>query len=1052
MRSLRSVAPTSHTDVVGLVRRASARERSLARVAVICSALAAPALIAALAVLLLGNGRWISLPAFLPAILVAAGLLAALAIAAWGWRVVEVVARPERLAGAVERERSLRRGSLTGLLELPRADAFALRAAARVGRSLHAGDLAPARAAGFRRRSATGLALLVVTTVAFAGASVVHPDGLHAMAHPLDALRGALLGPLELVNVPHAVRRGQSVTLQVRAPERRTISLHTRVAGSSWRVASAPVLNGIANVRIGPVNAVTMVYASDARGHSATAAIAPSDKPFVADLAFQAVYPRHLVRPSEPLATGAPLTLPRGTEIRIRGRASVALYAVELQSGTTSIPLASAGTAFTGSVTVRGSAEFAWRLTARNGEDIEPPEPLRVDVIGDMPPGVEIMSPAGDTSVAGDAPVMVQVRAADDHALASVALHVRRGSTERVLPLSIGRSGGSTTVLLDVAPLGAGERLTIEAVAVEAAPARQRASSGPRGISIRTAGEQRREARAAADSASLLAASIAAAQRESERRTADLAAARGERRTGERDTAAANAGHALASRARAAVDDQRALATRADSLAAATRAVESRLARAGAMDDGLAARLAEVRSLLQRALTPELAARLRDAEQAARQNSEEPLRRALSDVAQQQRRAREQLERVVRMLRRAAIEGALATLRAEAEELSAATTRQPNESASRINQLERDIARVIAQLREEGARAGVPPAEAARAHAQSAAGSVARSGAGLLHAAGESLGDARAAQIEEWKSELAGDLDAAVQELVQLSTAQEALSRTLRRPETWRESQAELAESAAAVAERIAAAARLSSLVSPRSDGLVRSARDRVARVGAPAVPARDLTQTGALMRDAAAALSRAAASLVRDRERTNSARSASGFTELLEELQRLAAEQRGINAAVSGLPLLSGGGGPGSEADRARELARQQRGVARALEELGDADGGGRAQPLAAEAHRLADALERAAIDPSVLARQERLYHRLLEGGRLLSGGEEDERREAIAAETVDFPLARELGDAHGQDRRHRLPSWAELRSLTAAERQMVLDYFERLNVNAPR
>jgi hypothetical protein len=519
------------------------------------------------------------------------------------------------------------------------------------------------------------------------------------------------------------------------------------------------------------------------------------------------------------------------------------------------------------------------------------------------------------------------------------------------------------------------------------------------------------------------------------------------------------------------VEEQRGLASRADSLAAATRALESRLSRAGALDDGLAARLAEVRSLLQRALTPELSSRLRDAENAARDDAEEPLRRALSDVALEQRRAREQLERVVQMLRRAAIEGSLETLRAEAAELAqhaaggngratgatGATARDApaGELASRTRGLERDIAGVVTRLEEERGRAGIAPARAAAGQAEQASAVLAGSNpnraaaAASLDQSAESLAAARAAQISEWKQELAADLDAAVQELMQLAAAENTLAKQVTDGTGgWRDEHSALEEAATVVAERITRAARTSTLVSSRSDGLVRSARDGVVRVSAPAFPARDRTQISALMRDAAASLSRAAASLLRDRERTNNARSASGFTELLEELQRLASQQRGLNAASAGLPFALSSGSQAAR-DQARVLARQQRAIARALEELGDADGGARAQPLAAEANRVAEALEQAAVDANLVARQDRLYHRLLQGGRLLTGdsGADDDRREAVSARSAEFPLLRESGTSRPGDRRHRIPGWAELKTLTPAERQMIIDYFERLN-----
>lgn len=1054
--------------VLDTLRNASARDRMLVSVTAVLAAVATLLGLLAASVMLLGDGRWILLPPLLPAAILVITTALAGAVLFLGWRAARRGTGVRSLAQAVELERKLRSGSLVGLLELDERPVAAM-AAARLASSVPSRDPAPARSRRSRRRLLGGVMLLLLAGAGFTWSGAQHREAVAALRHPIKAASGELLEPLRIEGAPRSVRRGTSVAITVRARDRRRVMLHRRVAGTAWEAHSHRVVDGTAEVELGAVSVTIELFASDARGRTDTLTIVPADGPFVQDLTLHATYPRHLGRPDEQLAPGGQLVVPAGTRLRMDGSASEALSEVSLYDDSQSIPLEVVGARFSGSTTAERSTVLQWRIATRRGEQVEPPHPLHIAVTVDELPQVEIVTPASDTSVVGDSPVRVAVRASDDHQLGAVTLAVRRGSSEEIVTLPVPPAGGSAVVLLDISSLAAGERITVRAFADEAAGRGRRSLSAPRTISVLTAAAQRDAARLYADSAVAAAAAMAAAQRQVERATTEVSRARGDRRgPGPADGAAA-AGHALASRARSIVEEQRTLSSRADSLAAATRALESRLSRAGALDDGLAARLAEVRSLLQRALTPELAARLRDAESAARDDAEEPLRRALSDVALEQRRAREQLERVVQMLRRAAIEGSLETLRAEAAELAQHAAGGESRTAgtasresspdgglsSRATRLRRDIAGLVTRLEEERASAGLPPARAAGRHAAVAGDALAGGAANRVSAAApleqsaESLAEARAAQIAEWKRELAADLDAAVQELVQLATAESELARRVAGGSSeWRGEHSALEEAATVVADRIARAARTSTLVSSRSDGLVRSARDGVVRVSAPAFPPRDRTQISALMRDAATSLSRAAASLLRDRERTNSARSASGFTELLEELQRLAGQQRGLNAASAGLPFALSGGSQAAR-DQARVLARQQRAIARALEELGDADGGGRAQPLAAEANRVADALERAAVDASLLARQDRLYNRLLQGGRLLTGdsGEDEDRREAVTARRLEFPLQRESGIAQPGERRHLAPGWAELKTLTPAERQMIIEYFERLN-----
>lgn len=144
----------------------------------------------------------------------------------------------------------------------------------------------------------------------------------------------------------------------------------------------------------------------------------------------------------------------------------------------------------------------------------------------------------------------------------------------------------------------------------------------------------------------------------------------------------------------------------------------------------------------------------------------------------------------------------------------------------------------------------------------------------------------------------------------------------------------------------------------------------------------------------------------------------------------------------------MPGGDGPGQR-DAARRLAQQQRGVAEKLEELGDADPTGKSDALAREARQVAQALERAGADPSTLQRQQQLYRRLLEAGRTLEQDERDDtgKREARRGDAI-VGVAPADGAAAGRGaQRFQMPTWAELRALSAEERRLVLEYFRRLN-----
>jgi hypothetical protein len=204
---------------------------------------------------------------------------------------------------------------------------------------------------------------------------------------------------------------------------------------------------------------------------------------------------------------------------------------------------------------------------------------------------------------------------------------------------------------------------------------------------------------------------------------------------------------------------------------------------------------------------------------------------------------------------------------------------------------------------------------------------------------------------------------------------------------------------------------------------------------------------------DAADALNRAAASLARDREKANSSNSATGFAEMMQQLQDAAKKQGSINAQAQG--LMPGMGQPMSSQMQgtARALAREQRQVAQQLDEVGDAVGGDRAAQLAKEAKALAEALEGGRLDATTVARQQQLFRRLLDAGRSLQKEEREDtnKREATTAKGGN-ELKPDNASANGRATlKFREPTWDELRGLTADQRRAILEYFKRINAGTP-
>src|SRR5690606_10179621 len=144
-------------------------------------------------------------------------------------------------------------------------------------------------------------------------------------------------------------------------------------------------------------------------------------------------------------------------------------------------------------------------------------------------------------------------------------------------------------------------------------------------------------------------------------------------------------------------------------------------------------------------------------------------RDAMTSLAERQRPLREQLARSAEMLRRAALEGAMETLRDDAEELAAAQNeladslsagQRPEQSGEqgsglerRTERLTRDMEQLQERLRSEQAEQGATGVARARPHAEASSESM-RSAAEQARAAQEQAGEARdrSGQAEQQQS------------------------------------------------------------------------------------------------------------------------------------------------------------------------------------------------------------------------------------------------------------------------------------------------------------
>ncbi len=1199
--------------------REQAALRAKAIVTIVMFAIATLAIGAALGAFVFGAGRWMTLWAPLPLALwiiafVAAGVGALLLV-----RRDRTTLSITAIAAAIEDEQRLRAGSLRGALEVGRSGVLGARAAQDVARRLSPAVLVPRLAQQLARilTIAAGCAIVAAVLVTFAAR--LSGDGFAAMRHPIRAWRGLLLPALAFDRVPTSVPRGMPLTVRVLAERRRTITVSRRSSGEAWHDTTIAVLteNGIATLALGPVLAPVALRVSDGRAPIAEATITIADRGWIGDVALLAQYPTYLQRANEHLEAVPPLRVPRGTRVRVTATLRGGARDAMLTDGRDTVRFGAelgvktpddGALAVTATIPLDRDGKWTWIASAAardvGGAATLPPElpdALPFTVVPDRAPEIAIRAPATDTTIGVRGVVPIIVQASDDHGVGNVALLVWR---ESVTPGAVKRERvdvadpqspvfvGGATVSLDGRDLQPGDKLHVVAVATDDSPWHQQTQSAEVILRVPSLTEQRSMVRSLADSLAARAAQVAAQEKKLAQNTADASRSRDLKNGARADGAQSNGAtksqaptgkegsmtFAAAEKAKQLARDQQQLGARVDSLRASAKDLENRLKSAGALDTALAARMRDVQKLLRDAMTPEMQKQLAALEKSTERLSGTEAQQSMEQLAAQQQQMRDQLEKSAEMLKRAALEGAMGTLRDDAKELAKAeqqladkmdakkgekggaksgdTPMDAKTLAERSKLLEQEIERLTKRLADAGAKPGASKTKAAQPMANEAAaamqraaqqaaknaskdageqkgekagdanaeknsekgsaqpgadperkpdgqqsnakdgpkspsakgaaadgqegkpggekggekggqqgggaggnsegGNDARKASDAMNRAAQQLTSARDAQVDAWKTELSQDLDQSINETMQLARQQANLEQRARQQganaQGMQGEQGAVQQGVQQAAERLEKAGRSSSLLSQRSQKAMGEAQRRVSQatqqMGNAQQPGGPEAAQSA-MKDATDALNQALSSLVRDRERVNSAQSASGFTEMMEQLKQLAQQQGSLNGQMQGLNLMPGGAKGQQAQSQSRALAKQQRDVAKSLADVSDADATGRTDALAKEAQLLAQQMERSGIDPNVAARQQQLYRRLLDAGRFLEQDERDDQgpREAKAANgltargTVEGPQSGKAGTKYAP------PTWNELRGLGPEERRLVIEYFRRLN-----
>jgi hypothetical protein len=998
------------------------------------------------------------------------------------------------LAETVERGGGRRKGSVAGVAAYAATAGSASLASLADRQALswlaEEGDRSLARTRrGAARRMAAGFSTLVVGGVLFAA---VGPAGPGSMFWRPLAVLASSRGPVSLDVDRTTVERGDSVTVIVTARGRASAALWVRAPGEPWDQRPLALDSvGAATVVLGPLDSDRFLRAVSGGRSSETVRVAVALPALITELDLLARYPRYLDLPDEPLGVGADtILLPRGTEVRTRGWATVLLSSASWSTADRAVALETDGTAFSGSFTVRRSGHWHLAVETESGGGLsqEAPE-LVIVAVRDSAPMVTVPVPGSDTT----APVSLQqallVDARDDHRLTAVEVvswRVSRTGTRSepvVETIPLPEDGAERAILhwiLDLNDRGflPGDTAFFQARARDNAPAPHETASQIYRLRLLAMAELRQAMREESQSVSEGADSLVGRQENLAQRLEDLAAEQERSAMTEPDQVSFES----AERARELLDEEQRMAERADSLREQVRELADAAWEAGITDPAFHEQLSEIQELLRRAITEELLERLDALRNALDRLDASDVRDALRQLADEARQLQEEFARGRDLFERAAIEGELTTLSSDAEELArrqdewnqnletvsdSAARRAEEELAARADSLAAQLDRLgesldSAGMSPEGVSEGQDAAAAAAGAMRQAAAAAGQGERSDAQQSGEEAAEALdplAADLrqerdrlrEEWRQEVLAQLDRALVETAELAKAQQGLGEQLAHGESGpdvRGQQAAVKEGVDRVVERLRSAAGKNALVSPQLGMALGMAKLRMEETIEELQQAAPNTRNaGESSGESLDALNQVVYAMVQSRGQVSGAESGSGLAEALEQMAQLAEQQGQLTGESGGLlPMMQAGGDQLMQELQA--LAAQQRALAQQLERMraqGELTGMGE---LAEEAEQIARDLEEGRLDRETVERQERLFRRLLDAGRTLESDEEDEQTERVAesARPGNVRLPGQL-DVPAGTPRYRYPDWDELRSLSPEERRLILDYFRRLN-----
>ncbi len=775
-----------------------------------------------------------------------------------------------------------------------------------------------------------------------------------------------------------------------------------------------------------------------------------------------------------------------------------------------SIELLVAGERFSGELRPERSGIWEWSIVPEQTRDeIIEPLPLSISVIPDSLPAVDIVYPGSDTVLHTDLQLPLVVDARDDIGLRGVELFSWRvsalGMSEQAQRVTIAEGRPGETRLVARPTLDMRERNLLPGDTVyyyvrvrDRNPAHRSVVSDTFRARLPSMSEMREETaattdRLAEDSRQLVdqAKELEREAREAERKAANEAARAAQNSNSSREQ---RVSYEATEEARRVLQQANSMEEKIQEMQSRLEELQEELSESGLADPALREKLEQLQELYQELLESGLKEEIERLQEALRSLDPEELQRSLREVAQSIRELQDKLEQSAALLERAAVEQAVKSARVDAEELAQkqasaeAAESQDSAWASAEDRLAAEAEQLMEELEELAERlneAGADPvADSARAAgerldsaaqdmqqaAQSArsqsgeqrsaeAQASARDASQSTQEAAESLASAEKQLNEDWREEAMGAVQKALGESLELAREQSRLSGLSGKSEPTRADyparQLAVREGLDNLLRSLSEASKKTALLDQRTGPAAAEAAERMEallqRMQRTQGRSRPTPSEG---RAIVNSLNNLAAGLMATAQAIEGSQSATGMQEALEQLAQIAQTQQGVGQRTGGLlPLYQAGQ---QSQDQLAQLAREQAAIAQRLREMAQQPSGGeplgRPEQMAAEADEIARQLASGALDRETVARQERLFRRLLDAGRSLEKEDEDPRkRESESATGGERRDVDALNPALLTGPRFPHPNQQTLSSYPPGYRALIFDYFDRLNEGAP-